>query len=118
MKFPLINKKTSGEKVMLNLACGLKTSVEWINVDFSPYALLMGHPWLVRVLRIIGVLSESRHKNLLGLSGEIVYWDLTKGLPLPDESCDVIYCAHFIEHLYKDSAVVFLRECSRVLTGC
>jgi len=42
--------------------------------------------------------------------------DVTNGLPFPDNSISGIYSEHFIEHLSQKEAVVFLRECRRVLT--
>lgn len=42
--------------------------------------------------------------------------DVRRGLPLPDASCELIYCEHFLEHLeYPKESVPFLKECRRVL---
>lgn len=42
--------------------------------------------------------------------------DVTQGLPLPDESCALIYSEHFLEHLeYPYESIPFLIECYRVL---
>lgn len=42
--------------------------------------------------------------------------DVRRGLPFPDNSCDIIYSEHFLEHLaYPNESVPFLRECLRVL---
>ncbi len=45
-----------------------------------------------------------------------VRMDLRDPLPFPDQSCDLIYSEHFLEHLsYPDESVPFLAECRRVL---
>jgi predicted SAM-dependent methyltransferase len=42
--------------------------------------------------------------------------DLRKRLPFLDNSCVIVYSEHFFEHLnYPDSAMLFLKECYRVL---
>tara|TARA_Y100000589_G_scaffold73386_1_gene66498 strand:+ start:10991 stop:11917 length:927 start_codon:yes stop_codon:yes gene_type:complete len=41
--------------------------------------------------------------------------DLTKPLPFDDESFQVLYCSHFLEHLRTDQATSFLYECLRIL---
>lgn len=41
--------------------------------------------------------------------------DLTQRMPFADESASYMFCEHFIEHLTRDQAVDFLRECLRVL---
>ena len=42
-------------------------------------------------------------------------WDITDGLPFPDNSCAFIYCEHFLEHLPVAAGVGYLAECYRCL---
>lgn len=44
-----------------------------------------------------------------------VLWDLRRGLPVPDGSCEAIYSEHVIEHIPVEDGVAFLRECHRAL---
>ncbi len=44
-----------------------------------------------------------------------IFWDLTKGIPFPDNSVAKIYSSHFFEHLSFKEAQGFLEECKRVL---
>jgi predicted SAM-dependent methyltransferase len=44
-----------------------------------------------------------------------VYIDITKPLPLPDESVDSIFCEEAIEHVSKSAGEGMLRECFRIL---
>lgn len=41
--------------------------------------------------------------------------DLTRPLPHPDNSVDMCFSEHFIEHITREQAVELLKECHRVL---
>lgn len=44
-----------------------------------------------------------------------IVWDVTKGLPFPDNSIHSIRTSHFLEHLSVDEEIDFLKEVLRVL---
>ena len=44
-----------------------------------------------------------------------ILWDVTDGLPFPNDSCAFIYCEHFLEHIPVQDGVRFLKECRRSL---
>lgn len=46
---------------------------------------------------------------------EFIEHDLTKGIPQPDNSVDLIFTEHFLEHIEREEAVVLLRDCRRAL---
>jgi len=71
--------------VLCNLGCGARHHSAWINIDFH------------------------------GNGHTVLAWDLRRGLPLPDASCDVVYSSHAIEHLDRMGARRFMDECWRVL---
>ena len=100
---------------MLNLGCGTKMDGNWNNLDFSPYARFAYHIGIAKFLRKIGFISEERFQNLLDVDPEIILWDLRKGIPFDDDTFDVVYHSHFLEHIDKDGAPAFLRECYRAL---
>lgn len=69
----------------LNLGCGRRFHPAWTNVDFTATGA--------------GVISA----------------DLNRGIPFPDESFDVVYHSHLLEHIVQDKAADFILECYRVL---
>jgi predicted SAM-dependent methyltransferase len=69
----------------LNLGCGYHYHPEWVNVDFV-----------------------STGPNVKG-------HDLLTGIPFPDNSFEVVYHSHVLEHFPKHKAAQFISECYRVL---
>jgi predicted SAM-dependent methyltransferase len=72
-------------KKMLNLGCGARFRDGWVNIDFV-----------------------SNDKNVRA-------YNLNKGIPYPDNSFDVVYHSHVLEHFTKTDAEKFIAECYRVL---
>lgn len=72
-------------KLYLNLGCGTRFHPAWVNMDIAP--------------------SDPR----------VIRHDLTRGIPLSDASCAVVYHAAVLEHFRPADALVFLRDCHRVL---
>jgi predicted SAM-dependent methyltransferase len=70
---------------LLNLGCGPRFHEAWINLDFHSV-----HPCV-------------KQHNLL------------KGIPYPDDTFDVIYHSHVLEHFTKKQAQIFMKECFRAL---
>lgn len=70
---------------LLNLGCGSRYHLYWINID--------------------------SHSN----TPDVIAHDLTQRLPFADKFADVVYHSHVLEHLSKSFASVFLHECYRVL---
>jgi SAM-dependent methyltransferase len=51
-----------------------------------------------------------------GVEGTVMLnWDLTHGVPAADNSLDVVYHSHLLEHLTNAEGITFLAECHRVL---
>lgn len=73
------------EKKLLNLGCGHRFRSDWVNVDFNPH------------------------------SKEILGYNLTQRLPFQDNSFDLIYHSHFLEHLSQSQGESFMLECHRLL---
>ncbi len=69
----------------LNLGCGTTYNVNWINVDFV-----------------------STGEGVIG-------HNLLEGIPFNDNTFEVVYHSHVLEHFPKDKAHLFIKECYRVL---
>ncbi len=69
----------------LNLGCGKRIHPTWTNLDLVP--------------AVPGVTA----------------CDLSKGIPFEDCSVDVVYNSAMLEHLRREDAASFLKECHRVL---
>ncbi len=69
----------------LNLGCGSRFHVAWTNVDLAPQA------------------------------ASVLAHNLREALPFSDETFDVVYHSHLLEHLPRDAALPFLGECQRVM---
>jgi predicted SAM-dependent methyltransferase len=65
-------------------------------------------------------LGSGRKKGVDGwttvdIIGADINYDLRKGLPLKDNSVDIIYSSHMLEHIQFDELLGFISECLRVL---
>lgn len=60
--------------------------------------------------------QDTLYANPNGVEGSFLYnYDLVKGIPAKDESLDVIYHSHFLEHLSYIEGINFTRDCFRTL---
>src|ERR1700683_883679 len=70
---------------MINLGCGNRFHPACVNADIAP-----SHP-------------------------SVIPCDLSQRLPFPDQDFDVVYHSNVLEHIRRDDALPFLRECFRIL---
>jgi ubiquinone/menaquinone biosynthesis C-methylase UbiE len=66
-------------------------------------------------LRLVKLLSEHRYRNLIKIDRSIIWWDVRRGLPFPENVFDVIYHSHFLTHLERDHASRVMKESHRIL---
>ncbi len=100
--------------LILNLACGYKTSDKCVNIDRSIYLRVKRLP-LNRLFAPL-IFNGARLEQYRRIAkSQILVHDLRKGIPYPDNSVDAVYHSHFLEHLERNSAKEFLREVLRVL---
>ncbi len=69
----------------LNLGCGSRFHSDWQNINFT------------------------------SSGSEVLAANLNEGIPFPDDSYDVVYLSHLLEHFNKGAALRFLQECFRVM---
>jgi SAM-dependent methyltransferase len=100
---------------ILNLGCGNKTSIstEVVNIDWSIY-LALKRNWLANKFAPV-LLNSERYERFKCLPSNIMVHDLAKGIPFDENSIDVVYHSHVLEHLDQTTARLFLTEIQRVL---
>ncbi|GAA6615451.1 class I SAM-dependent methyltransferase [Scytonema sp. NUACC26] len=92
----------------LNLGCGSHTPSGWVNVDYALGAWIAKLPVFSLINKIFKIIN-------IDWSDEIFMHDLRKKFPWEDNSVDVVYSSHTLEHLSRTEGQHFLRECYRVL---
>lgn len=100
-------------KLILNIGCGSTTSDRCVNLDWSPYTRLARNAFLRYLFSPF--IGERRRKRLASVARNIRHHDLRKGLPFGDGEVDAVYHSHFLEHLDRDVAEIFLTEVYRVM---
>jgi predicted SAM-dependent methyltransferase len=70
---------------MINLGCGSRFHPDWVNADIVPR------------------------------DPSVIQCDLSQRLPFPDGDFDVVYHSNVLEHIRRENALSFMRECFRVL---
>ena len=107
-----IARKGTFVQVKINLGSGFIGLKDWLNYDNSIVARFGRNRRIARFLVALKLLPE----GYLDIEWPpIVLHDCRKGLPLADNSVDVVYTSHFFEHLYRHEVVSLLRESMRVL---
>ena len=100
---------------ILNLGCGHKVSAhpEVTNIDWSMYLRLRNNKLLTLIMPML--LNPERLRRFEQLPPNIMAHDLSRGIPFPDNSVDVIFHSNMLEHLDREVAPKFLAEAFRVL---
>ncbi|MBD3307172.1 methyltransferase domain-containing protein [candidate division KSB3 bacterium] len=97
------------DPLRLNLGCGPQPPPQgWVNVDNAlgaKFAKIPGFAFINHYL----------HVFKLQWDPSIVIHDLRTPFPWDDNSVDVIYSSHTLEHLTREEGRVFLSECARIL---
>lgn len=94
------------QQTFVQFGCGLCAPDGWTNFD-SSLALRLQH------LPIVGSLMPSGPFGRFPKN--VQYGDIVQGLPLADESVDVLYCSHILEHLTVEEVHLALKNCYRHL---
>ncbi|WP_211255003.1 class I SAM-dependent methyltransferase [Nevskia soli] len=100
---------------ILNLGCGTKVSPhpDVVNIDWS-ILLRIRSNFLLRAVAPI-LLNGDRLRRFNSLPNNLMVHDLSRGIPFPANSVDVVYHSHVLEHLDRGIAKEFVAECARVL---
>lgn len=92
-----LRELTEQKDLRLHLGAGGDIKAGWVNLDlaFKP--------------------SPKRRRARSDPETTLVEYDLRRGLPLPEGSCDYIYSSHFFEHLEYRDGLRLMHDCHRAL---
>ena len=100
---------------VLYVGCGNNVIDGAVNIDNSFSVKLAHNRLLLSILSFLGFISE-RNKHFIRIAREkgIQYGEATD-LKCKDESFDVVFTSHMMEHLYAEDLDKFIAESWRVL---
>ncbi len=102
----------------LNVGCGQSPTAGWKNYDNSWSVRLAKKPIVARILGKLGILKQWQKDFITVAKQSEIHWaDVTRRLPEPDRSVEVLYSSHMLEHLDQDQVATFLKEARRVLVS-
>lgn len=100
----------------VNVGCGQTPTPGWINYDNALTARFARVPLALPILRRLGLLTDLQHQFMrTALVQDIRYADAVRRIPEADQSVEVLYTSHMLEHLDLKEARSFLAEAKRVL---
>lgn len=86
----------------VQFGCGVCAPEDWLNFDAGPAF------WLQSRLPFLSPLLKKR--GFPDYPKNIRYADVIKGLPIPAQSAQAVYCSHILEHLALDEFRTVLRN--------
>ncbi len=100
----------------INFGCGQTPTKGWVNLDNS-YALRLRKLYPVIVfLKLFKLINSSQERNIeFNRDNNIQFANATKKFRFRSNSVDILYTSHMLEHLSRNSATHFIKECHRVL---
>lgn len=100
---------------ILNLGCGGKPSphTDVLNIDWSISLRLKKSIIMRRIAPLY--LSGERLIEFQTVPDNILVQDVSSGLPFEDNTIDMVYHCHVLEHIDRDKVAGFLLEVKRVL---
>ncbi len=104
------------ERIRINVGCGKTPIPGWDNFDNSIGVKIARFPWIVGIMRRIGVINKDQFEFINVARREGVLWaNAACRIPVPDRSVNVLYTSHMVEHLDREEVACFLSEAYRVL---
>jgi predicted SAM-dependent methyltransferase len=111
--------RSSAALVKINLGSGLSVAPGWINIDGSLSALVAPLPAPIlklayRLTSIRVTWRESEYIDILSRH-KFIFHNLVYGIPAADQTVDVIFSSHMLEHLTQAQGQRLIRDAYRVL---
>lgn len=102
--------------IRVNVGCGSAPVKGWKNYDDSIGLVLVKYTLLISLARRLKLLGKT-HEDFICAARKykIDYADAARRIPEADNSVEVLYASHLLEHLDKEESSFFLKECRRIL---
>lgn len=100
----------------VNIGCGTTAIKDWINYDNYIRFIFPTNKLFVGLVGKIGLLDEVQREFIESKRrGKVKRVNVLKGIPLKDNSMEVVYGCHVIEHLDPREVPTLLSESFRIL---
>jgi len=100
----------------VNVGCGATPTDGWANLDNSFSIRAARWPLLIRMLSMARILDKQSCKFAeIANDKNIRFANVSLRIPYADNSVEVVYSSHMIEHLDRREAKAFLMEVRRIL---
>ena len=100
----------------VNVGCGMTPTDGWLNFDGSLSVKLSKFPTLVKLLYKFKFIRPTQFEFIQFCRKNTIVWaDVTKKIPLSNNSVGVLYTSHMLDFLDREEARMFLKEVNRVL---
>ena len=108
--------KKNQRKRFINVGCGTHPINGWINYDFNVFIFFAKVSILRKVLNRLKYIPDGYKEFMDQVIQENIHFaNAGKHIPERDNSVNVIYSSHMLEHLDREETDVFLSESRRVL---
>ena len=100
----------------INVGCGKSPTEGYLNLDNSKSLIIARYPIIYNFLKFFKILKPEQIEYIeFCKKNKTTFADVTKKLNFDDNSIEVIYSSHMLEHLSRENAVFFLNEARRTL---
>ena len=100
----------------IHIGCGLNPLTGFKNYDSNLFLYFKYIPFAENILRLFNFIPSPFIDFItLSKTENINYCDASKKIPLKNNSADLIYSCHVLEHLDWSESLVFFKEANRVL---
>ena len=103
--------------VKVNLGSGPKEMQGWINYDNSFSLYLSRLPRIIyKFIYNLKIINKKRYNLILSYKNQKIIWaNIVKAIPEKDNSIDVVYLSHVLEHLDTTEIPLLFKEVLRIM---
>lgn len=104
------------DEIKINIGCSKSPTRGWINYDNSYGLILSKFGSIINILYKLGIISDDQLEVANSYKeNKVILANVIKKIPHSDNSVDVVYSSHMLEHFSKEDAKKCLLEVKRIL---